>query len=228
MKLINLVYLLVIATSVLGSQEELEKKEIIFSKNAPDRFVDVLDYFVEDPLYNQEKTASKYVSLEVEISADQMHVKAAKKGEKRNYDRVVTSPEKNDLSYILNALARNTWASILSEKSSIKKAGARINHLHPLRFLMTIFTDEQLKADISAVRSRGIIWRNFFEGLEESLKQESQRDNMRSEYIVDFANTVGIGEKLISPSIKDKQWKEFVNILIDKIPRAGNPTRYDM
>ena len=225
--------LLLAATTIgaLNAQDESPYNEMIFSNNSHDRFVDVLNYLADsqpDSSNLQSEGSGQVLSLEVEVLADQMHVRTNKKAMTRNYNVPVTPQEKKDLSYILNTLARNSWASILGSKPALDKAGDRIDHLHPLRFLMTIFTDEELKADISAVKSKKIIWKKFFSGLEESLKQESQRNNMRPEYITDFANTVGINVNLINPSIKDKNWKEFVNILIDKIPRTGNPTRYDM
>jgi hypothetical protein len=46
--------------------------------------------------------------------------------------------------------------------------------------------------------------------------------------VEDFAKKLNIEEKWIYPSLEKGQWKEFVNILIDKIPREKDPNRYDM
>lgn len=140
----------------------------------------------------------------------------------------VTKQEKKDLVYIVHSLARNSWTSILSDKSALKKAGDRIGHLHPLRFLMTVFTDEELKADISAVRGRSLVWKNFYEGLENSFKQESQKNNIPQEFVDDFAARLGIDVALVTPLINESRWKDFIDTLIDKVPRSGNPGRYDM
>lgn len=153
---------------------------------------------------------------------------SSKKSPARNYYAPITQQEKDDLAYIINTLAKSSLLSIASSKSSLKKAGDRIDHLHPLKFLMGIFTDEELKANISAIKNRGWVWDKFYDGIEGSLFEESKKNNIKAEFVMDFSRTIGINAQLILPSIKQKKWKEFVNILIDTIPRKGNPERYDM
>lgn len=213
------------------SSDTAPSKELTFSSNSEEKFVDVVHYLVQD--YSKTHCESSLplntITLEVAVNQNQIHVRSAKKQSLiRNYYATVTPEEKSDLAYITNTLARNSLPSIATSKSSIKKAGDRIDHLHPLRFLMAIFTDEELKANISAIRSRGWVWDKFYDGLEGSLKQESKKENMRIEFIIDFASTIGINASLIQTPIQENRWKDFVNLLIDTVPRSGNPGRYDM
>jgi hypothetical protein len=146
----------------------------------------------------------------------------------REYEIPVSKSEKKDLAYILKTLAYDSLISIAASRSSIKKAGERIDHFHPFRFLMTIFTDEELKACVHAIRDRGGLPLNgFMDGITGSLKEESSKKNVL-QYTSDFARKVKIDEALILPSLQQEKWKEFVNILIDKIPREIDPNRYDM
>jgi len=201
-----------------------EEEILVLQAESDDRFVDVVNLLQKDN-YSDEP---KVMNLEVQVYDGQVFVKSSKGIINRNYDTPVSSHEKKDLLYIVNTLARNSLMSIASDKGSLKKAGDRINHLHPLRFLMTIFTDEEMKADISAIRSRGWVWSSFYDGLEGSLKEESKKGNIKTEFVMNFAQIIGINPDKILPAIQDKRWKDFVNILIDTVPRTGNPNRYDM
>jgi hypothetical protein len=153
--------------------------------------------------------------------------RAAKNNPFRDYNVPVTKSEKDDLTHIVHTLARSSLAKLGTSKSSLKKVGDRIDHLHPLRFLTIIFTDEELKADIRVIRTRSWVWDTFFEGLADSLQEESKNNNILPEYIEDFSKNVGIDPNLITPSIQARKWKELVNILIDKVPRSGDPGRYE-
>lgn len=145
----------------------------------------------------------------------------------RNYFAALTSNEKNDIRYIVNTLGMASLTKIAKEKSSLKKAGSRINHVHPFRFLSTVFTNEELKVSMHAVRDRGWIWGDFFDGLKESLNEEMKRGNLL-QFTHDFANNVRIDLSVIYQSVSDSDWKQFIDILIDKIPREGNVDRYNM
>lgn len=148
--------------------------------------------------------------------------------EKREYNRETTDEEKKDLRYILKSLASKTWSELLKSKSSLNRAGDRIDDLHPLRFLICIFTDEELKGCVHSIRDSKKIWDNFFEGLESSLKEEAQRSNMKPEFVQDFANILGINVSSVSDIIANRQWEKLVDTLLKLLPRKGNPGRYDM
>ncbi len=145
----------------------------------------------------------------------------------RNYQSIVSASEKADISFIVNTLGMSSLISITKNKSALKKAGQRIDNIHPLRFLMCVFTDEQMKASMEAMQSRNWIWDEFTSGLLRSLEEETSRNNLK-EFLGDFATQLGISVDLISPSINKRQWMQFIKILIQKIPRDSSAGRYDM
>ncbi len=146
----------------------------------------------------------------------------------RDYNHLVTPTEKNDIAYIINTMGMSSLISIAAHRQDLKDAGARVDHIHPLRWLQTIFTDDQMKTSLHAMRNRGWIWGEFFNGTKNSLEEESARNNMKPEYIQDFARNVNIDPALITPSIQARNWEQFIQILIDKIPRNDDSDRYDM
>jgi hypothetical protein len=221
-------------------------KEPAFYIEPSDSFMEVVEYMShylqaeqmalqveEEPLDAPINTPIKRLTLDIALSDDGIKCtprQAASKKAARNYMVPVSSSEKEKMRYIIKTLGYESIVKITSETSNLKKVGKQINHLHPLRFLMTIFTDEELKAGIHAIRGRSIswIWSNFLDGIKGSLSEETANQNMRIEYIQDFANSVGINIQLILPSLQNGKWEEFVNILIDNIPRKTDPNRYDM
>ncbi|WP_068470982.1 hypothetical protein [Candidatus Protochlamydia phocaeensis] len=171
---------------------------------------------------NQEPTALTFIVSNSDITI-------RKKSAGRNYSQPVSKQEKKDIAYIVNTLAKESLISIANAKSSLKKAGERIDHVHPLRFLMTIFTDEELKAGVHAIRGRtSWIADEFFSGIVGSLSEEASKQNLKPEFIQDFAGQVNISTALILPPIQQARWKDFVNVLIDNIPRSNDPNRYNM
>lgn len=182
----------------------------------------------EVPLFHSKRA----YYIEVLIDETGMTLKPCKKGgNARNYYKPVSPSEQKDIRYIVTTLAQNTLASITSSRSSLKKAGDRIDRVHPLRFLSVVFSDEELKAGIHAIRDRngfGKIWDEFSSGLIGSLREEAAAQNLTVEIIQDFANTIGINVHLILAPIQESRWKDFINILIDSVPRANDPNRYNM
>lgn len=155
------------------------------------------------------------------------HTKGGYLGYPRSYSSEVTPEEKNDIRYIVTTLANKSLIAIALAKSDLEAAGDRIDHIHPLRFLMTVFSDEELKVGIRNIRGRGWIWSHFVGGLKESLSTEARIDNMRNEFVYHFAQSVKIDSKIIIPPVSQQKWEEFVDLLITHIPRAGDHDRYD-
>lgn len=146
----------------------------------------------------------------------------------RNYDNAMTVDDKKDLRFILKTMATKSLAGLLKYKSQMEYAGDRIDHVHPLRFLEAIFTDEELKVFIHNVKKRGgFIWGEFIKGLKGSLQEEYDLGNLTDEMVLDFSQQVDIDLSLIEGLIIGSKWDAFVKTLIIHIPREGDSGRYD-
>jgi hypothetical protein len=132
------------------------------------------------------------------------HIKqiaAVKQHPIRDYLSPVTLQEKRDIAYIINTLGMSSLVTIATTQSSIKEAGDRIDHVHPLRFLISIFSDEKMKASISAMKGRRWVWGDFIQGLKESADCETSRGNMKPEFIQDFIIQLNLDPKEIAPLV---------------------------
>ncbi len=145
----------------------------------------------------------------------------------RNYASEVSQSERSDIHYIMTTLANNSLISIAFHRSSLESAGDRIDHLHPLRFLMTVFTDEEMKVCMRNIRGRGWIWGDFVGGMKESLHAEANLGNMKKEFVDEFAKKIEVNPALLYPHIEKRDWDELVETLIQKVPRKGDFERYD-
>jgi hypothetical protein len=190
----------------------------------------------------QDKIASlsngKTSNLLIEISEEGrskgfgMHLAAARSqggylGYPRNYYKEVESEDKANIRLIVTTLANKSLIAIAIAKGELEDAGNDIDHLHPLRFLMTVFTDEELKVGIRNIRGKGWVWNHFIGGLKDCLATEAQIGNMKEEYVLHFSKIVQIDPKIIIPTISAQRWEDFVDQLITHIPRKGDHDRYD-
>lgn len=146
----------------------------------------------------------------------------------RNYDAPVSVQEKKDLAYILKTLANSSLAKIAKEKANLKKAGDRIDNLHPFKFFEAVFTDEELKVYMRNLEGKSWVWTEFRDGVTKSLAKESAADNLKLEYVQGLANALQIDINQILPTIVDKNWSKLVTDLIAIVPRSGDSNRYNM
>lgn len=148
----------------------------------------------------------------------------------RNYHPAPSQSQQNDIYKIISTLPKNP-ATLAAESGEMKRAGKRIENVHPFRFLQHIFTNEELKAAVATIEKTksgplGKPWREFLGGLEKSLKEEAAKDNL-TPFIAEFAASVKVNPDEVHAVISKSDWKGLVKVML-KIPRQGNPDRYKM
>ncbi|MCH9625114.1 MAG: hypothetical protein S4CHLAM123_02830 [Chlamydiales bacterium] len=148
-------------------------------------------------------------------------------GKPRDYFEEVLPSEKADIHFIVTSLANKSLIGIALIKSELEEAGNRIDHLHPLRFLMTVFTDEELKVGIRNIRSCTWVWNHFSGGLKECLSTEANIGNIQDCFVEHFAETVGVDLDYIFLAVQQRNWDVLIDALITHIPREGDQDRYD-
>lgn len=157
------------------------------------------------------------------------HTKGGKAaGQARRYDELPTDQQKKDIAFIVTTLGNASLGTIATSKSALKKAGVRVENVHPWHFLMVVFRDEKLKAALHNLQGRTIwIWSEFFNGLKRGLDEEFARDNLLR-YVDDFAENLQIDSSLLYPSIEARSWKGLLDALMVAMPRGENVRRYNM
>jgi hypothetical protein len=146
----------------------------------------------------------------------------------RDYNVLPSQKEKDIITYITLTCANKSLLKLWKERDSIRKSGDKLLNLHPLRFLQTIFENEELKAAIASLYSRDWVWSEFKRGIVDTLHEENNKKNLRNEHVEDFAKIVKIPSNILYPYIQKADWDGLLYALIENVPRAGNPSRYDM
>lgn len=213
------------AKEIILDQGYGEEHVVMIDDNQP--FSEVVDYLVMN--LSDDQAIPQNIQMDVYVANDRIHMKAAaKKGVNRDYNAPLRQSDVDDISFILGTMAKSSLISIATQRSALKRAGERIDHLHPLRFLEAIFSSEELKAYVAAVRNKSFVWKEFLSGIVGSLEDESKNKNLTQEQLREFATKFHLDLNPLMPLIKEKKWKEFVNQLIDTVPRDGDTKRYDM
>lgn len=146
----------------------------------------------------------------------------------RSYEVLPTESVKQDIRYILKALAEKSLTSLWGLKSKLEAAGNRIDHLHPLRFLEFIFKEDELKVHIYNIKKRGSwVWNEFIKGFKDTFQEEFDIGNLHEEFLQDFVKNIDIELSLVFECYQSKRWEEFVKTLIANVPRDGDAGRYD-
>lgn len=198
---------------------------IVISEDQP--FCEVVDYLAMN--LSDNNAMPRKIQMDVYLDNDRILMKAASNNHvNRDYNSAWRQNDMEDLTFILGTMAKSSLISIATQRSSLKRAGERIDHLHPLRFMEMIFSNEELKAYVAAVRNKSFVWKEFLRGIVGSLEDESKNKNLTSEQLKDFSKRTNVDLSPLMPLIKEKKWKEFVNQLIDNVPRDGDTKRYDM
>lgn len=148
------------------------------------------------------------------VKADALSYQRDKK-QYRNYDAPVSKEEKKDISFIITSLAYKSYYSLMKNQDSLNAAGERIEHIHPLRFLMCIFTDKELIEGMKEIyRYHGFPWKKLSSELRGNLKEEFSKNNLRDEHLLDFASNINSDSKPILKIIHRNNWNDFVVYLI--------------
>lgn len=243
MKMISMVSSLFVVAGLFLSQ--VNAKEVVVTSSGGDSFVmdveahesflDVLEQIqnhLVDQNLNQEDNSNYFdgnrgISFSYTLGIPGIFAKKAKQSGPRNYGAPVSSSDKDNIRYIIISLAKYNWAQLAKEESSLKKAGDKINGVHPFRFLQCVFTDEELKVGLYVIRNKSLVWGDYYDGLKKSLNEESDLNNL-VQFTPDFANNIGVNVNTILPYVQTRQWSVLIDVLINSIPRQGNPDRYDM
>jgi hypothetical protein len=178
-------------------------------------------------LLGEKEDSAKEFSFNYDRGLPTLGKKSKNKSVVRNYGLPVSSADKQQIRYIITSLAKYNWMQLAKEESSLKKAGDKIAHVHPFRFLQCIFTDEEMKAAIFVVRNKSLVWGDYFSGLKKSMNEESDINNV-IQFTPDFAAQVGISLDSILPFVQNRMWSELVDTLINTLPRQGDPGRYNI
>ena len=131
-------------------------------------------------------------------------------------------PVEQDKKYIYQLIEQlGNWGyfALLFNRSDMEELGAKVNHLHPLKFLEVIFLQPQLRQCLSKVMRDPFKRAEFMDGLGKRLSEEASRGALDL-YLVDFLGELklgGINLENIQAICKDHKWAELIDYLLEHV-----------
>jgi hypothetical protein len=128
-------------------------------------------------------------------------------------DLVCTEEDKEHIAEIITTMAAKSKFQLLFSQAHLKDLGAQINHVHPLKFISTIFSQERLKECMDSIHDDGFKWGGLMDGLGPSLTRESIKGKLDG-YIADFAAEVKVDPAHIKVYFQNRDWENLVRFLM--------------
>jgi len=126
---------------------------------------------------------------------------------------ICTEQDKAYIYAIISTMAENGTLSLLFKQSELKEMGAQINHVHPLKFLSSIFTNPNLKSGMANIWDDYFKKNGFLDGLAPSLSRELEKGKLM-QYLAEFAAEIGVKEESLRPYFEARDWENLVLFLI--------------
>jgi hypothetical protein len=126
---------------------------------------------------------------------------------------ICTESDKANIGEIVTILAENGKLSLLLKSSYLKQLGAQIAHVHPMKFLTTIFTNPQLKLGMNEIFDDYFKRNGFMDGLGPSLTKEADKNKL-DRFLADFAKELGIALEPMKVYFQSRDWEGLVYFLM--------------
>ena len=148
----------------------------------------------------------------------------------RPYFREVTPAEWRVIHTVVTTTSDTSVLALWGKADFLEREGNRVDHVHPLRFLLTLFTNEELKVATRNIKNGqpGIVWKKFSSRFGESLDRARALDNLSDEVIEHFAKTLELDLDKVRALINANRWEGLMNLLATEVPRKGDFRRYDL
>lgn len=132
------------------------------------------------------------------------------------YQELVCTQEDQALIYeVISTIAEHGKVGILFRISHLKEIEAKIDHVHPLKFLETIFSNPYLKECMWDIFDDYFKRSGFMDGLNPSLSREAELGRLFI-YLQEFADRVNVPLAHIEPLFQSRSWEELVYRLMGR------------
>lgn len=126
---------------------------------------------------------------------------------------VCTEEDQNNIDYLIQTMATHRKLSLLLKKNELNGIGDKIYHVHPFKFLGTVFSNENLKACMREIYKDYFKWNGFMDGLGPSLTIQADQGKL-GQYLNDFAKETGVTSQELLGYIQSKDWESMVRYLM--------------
>lgn len=153
------------------------------------------------------------IALALPASASIIKKPPAKQADLTYQELACTEQDQAYIYEIISTMAENGKLNLLFKKTHLKEIGEQINHVHPMKFMSTIFTNPHLKSCMFYIWDDYFKRNGFLDGLGPSLTREADKGKLH-QYIKEFAEEVGVPVENIEGYFQAREWEGLVLYLI--------------
>lgn len=149
-----------------------------------------------------------YQHFQVELHlplAGIIKIPTGNQGEVSYKNLICTDDDKAIIFEVISTLADNGKFDLLAKQRHLRRLEVQINHVHPFKFLGTIFSNPKLKARMIPVFDDFFKRAGFMDGLGPSLTREASKGKLL-QYLDDFAMEVNVNSADIRTLYQNKDW----------------------
>ncbi|MDE3046162.1 MAG: hypothetical protein KGJ02_05920 [Verrucomicrobiota bacterium] len=124
-----------------------------------------------------------------------------------------TELDKSLVFEIISTVAQSSKITLYIKENHLNELGAKIEHLHPLKFLSTIFLNDYLRGCMPDIFEDYFKRSGFMKGLAPRLNVEADKGKL-DQYISSFAKELDVSADGLRPYIAARDWENLVRYLI--------------
>jgi len=128
-------------------------------------------------------------------------------------DLLCTDQEKAIVYEIISTMGETSTPGLIFKQSRLKEIGAQISHIHPLKFLSSVFTHPELKNHMIVIWNSSFKKNGFMDGLAPNMTREADKGKLH-QYLKDFAEEVSVHAESIQIYFDTRDWDGLVFFLI--------------
>lgn len=128
----------------------------------------------------------------------------------------ITEEEKEKIGKIFITMSENNVFQLLFERKYLQRLGKEINHVHPMRFLGTAFSDRRVTHAIRSIKGSMFKWDGFIDGFAERLNEEYMANNI-NQYVDGLAEALRVDKVRMQAFIDKKDFEGLVIYLMNNV-----------
>lgn len=126
----------------------------------------------------------------------------------------IKDSDKRIISSMIDTIANTNVFQLALKEREVQQKGDKINHVHPVRFLGTVFSDPKIKNDMIEIKRSYFKWNGFIGGFSKRMDEEFQRDNVLR-YVPGFAASLNIDPEQVKRYVQSQDWDGLVRFLMN-------------
>ena len=133
-----------------------------------------------------------------------------------SYNQLACSEiDRQKITRLISVMAENGKLTLLIKyQRDLRQIGREIDHVHPLKFLSTIFSNPTLKGYMKEIYHDYFKWTNFMDGLGNGLTAQAKQGKIVP-YLNDFAKEVGVQPEALQGYVQSLDWENMLVFLMN-------------